>query len=128
LSHPGSTTPLEQCHGIAEILLKVALNTINQIKSNNGVVFFALSHRITNLINIRYVTYSPILIFFGVGDLTETSPKKSYFFQFSIFTPDMSDFNVLSIYDLISKVMTFSAKRIACSKQSNLGTFSLVGT
>ena len=56
------------------------------------------------------------------------TPKKSFFFQFSIFTPDTSDLNVLNIYAVISKVMTFSEKRIACSKQSNLGTFSLVGT
>jgi hypothetical protein len=33
-STPASSTTKTGCHNIAEILLKVALNTINQIKSN----------------------------------------------------------------------------------------------
>jgi hypothetical protein len=33
---PASSTTKTGCHDIAEILLKVALNTINQIKSNQS--------------------------------------------------------------------------------------------
>jgi hypothetical protein len=33
---PASSTTKTGCHNIAEILLKVALNTINQIKSNQS--------------------------------------------------------------------------------------------
>jgi hypothetical protein len=34
---PASSTTKTGCHDIAEILLKVALNTINQIKSNYNI-------------------------------------------------------------------------------------------
>jgi len=37
---PGSSTTKTGCHDIAEILLKVALNTINQI--NHTLVYYSL--------------------------------------------------------------------------------------
>ena len=36
---PASSTTKTGCHDIAEILLKVGLNTKNQIKSNHGEVY-----------------------------------------------------------------------------------------
>ena len=39
---PASSTTKTGCHDIAEILMKVALNTINQIKSNQSI--YQLNH------------------------------------------------------------------------------------
>jgi hypothetical protein len=39
---PASSTTKTDRHDIAEILLKVALNTINQIKSNQIINFIAI--------------------------------------------------------------------------------------
>ena len=41
---PASSTTKTGCHDIAEILLKVALNKINQIKSNQPILYFYVTH------------------------------------------------------------------------------------
>jgi hypothetical protein len=50
---PASSTTKTGRHDIAEILLKVALNTINQIKSNHKV-----NMRIDNIHVVMYVVIS----------------------------------------------------------------------
>ena len=41
---PASSTTKTGCHDIAEILLKMALNKINQIKSNQSILYFYVTH------------------------------------------------------------------------------------
>jgi hypothetical protein len=56
---PASSTTKTGCHDIAELLLKVALNTINQIKSNNFEGVLALYH--LDYIIKKFVPATPTL-------------------------------------------------------------------
>ena len=57
---PASSTTKTGRHDIAEILLKVALNTINQIKSN---IYISYSHKPTWYRDTLYTTYNIYIIY-----------------------------------------------------------------
>jgi hypothetical protein len=54
LGTPASSTTKTGRHDIAEILLKVALNTINQIKSNQPISYHLIVLTVTNKVGQHF--------------------------------------------------------------------------